>query len=65
LQRLSGGRWVKVKSFAVRRADSAGVVSSTGTVRAKLKQGTLIRAVLPQSQAGRCYLSGTTNTLKA
>jgi len=64
LQRLSGGRWVKVKTFLIRRADSSGVVSSTATVRAKLKKGTLIRAVLPQSQAGRCYLAGTTNTLR-
>jgi hypothetical protein len=65
LQRLSGNKWVKVRTFLLRRADSGGtVVSSNGTVRAKLKKGTVIRAVLPKSQAGRCYLAGFTNTLK-
>jgi hypothetical protein len=64
LQRLSGNRWLTVKRFVLKRAPSAGVASTTGTVRAKLRKGTLIRAVLPQAQAGRCYLSGATNTVR-
>jgi hypothetical protein len=64
LERLAGGKWVNVKKFTLRRAPSSGVASSTGTVRAKLKKGTIIRAVLPKAQAGRCYLAGFTNTLK-
>jgi hypothetical protein len=64
LERLAGGKWVTVKKFTVHRADSAGVASSQATVRAKLKKGTIIRAVLPKAQAGRCYLAGFTNNLK-
>jgi hypothetical protein len=64
LERLTGGKWVTVRKFTVHRADSVGVASSQGTVRARLKKGTVIRAVLPKAQAGRCYLAGFTNTLK-
>jgi hypothetical protein len=64
LERLARGKWVTVKKFTVHRADSAGVASSQATVRAKLKKGTIIRAVLPKAQAGRCYLAGFTNNLK-
>ena len=65
LERLAGNKWVTVKKFTVQRAESGGVASSTATVRATLKKGTVIRAVLPKAQAGRCYLAGFTNTLKA
>jgi hypothetical protein len=64
LERLARGKWVTVKKFMLHRAESIGVASSTGTVRAKLKKGTIIRAVLPKAQAGRCYLAGFTNNLK-
>ena len=64
LERLVGSKWVTVKKFTVQRTSSGGVASSTATVRAKLKKGTVIRAVLPKAQAGRCYLAGFTNTLK-
>jgi hypothetical protein len=64
LQRAVGNKWVNVKKFTLERQSSQGVASSKGTVRAKLKKGTLIRAVLPKAQAGRCYLAGFTNTLK-
>lgn len=64
LERLAGGRWVAVKKFTVHRMASSGVASSSATVRAKLKKGTTIRAVLPKAQAGRCYLAGFTNNLK-
>jgi hypothetical protein len=64
LERASGTKWIAVKTFTLKRQQSFGVASSTGTVRAKLKKGTLIRAVLPKSQAGACYLAGFTNTYK-
>ena len=63
LERAAGSKWVTVKKFTLKREQSFGIASSTGTVRAKLKRGTLLRAVLPKAQAGRCYLAGTTNTL--
>jgi len=64
LERASGNKWVAVKKFTLTRQPSLGVASTSGTVRAKLKKGTLIRVVLPKAQAGRCYLAGFTNTLK-
>jgi hypothetical protein len=64
LERAAGNKWVTVKKFTLKRQQSFGVASTTGVVRAKLKKGTLIRAVLPKAQAGRCYLAGFTNTLK-
>jgi len=65
LERQTGGRWIAVKTFTLKRQPSAGVASTSGTVRAKVKKGTLLRVVLPKSQAGRCYLAGATNTIKA
>jgi hypothetical protein len=64
LERASGNKWVAVKKFTLKRQPSLGVASTSGTVRAKLKRGTLIRVVLPKAQAGRCYLAGFTNALK-
>jgi len=64
LERASGSKWIAVKKFTLKREQSFGVASSIGTPRAKLKKGTLIRAVLPKSQVGRCYLAGFTNTYK-
>ena len=64
LERLAGNKWVTVKTFSVKRADSMGVASSMATVSAKLKKGTIISAVLPKAQSGRCYLAGFTNKLK-
>ena len=64
LERASGSKWIAVKKFILKRQQSWGVASSIATVRAKLKKGTLIRAVLPKSQAGACYLAGFTNTYK-
>jgi hypothetical protein len=64
LERASGNKWVAVKKFTIKRQPSAGVASSSGTVSAKFKKGTLIRVVLSKAQAGRCYLAGFTNTLK-
>jgi hypothetical protein len=65
LERASGSKWVRVRTFTLHRRSSGGVASSTARFRARVKKGTLIRAVLPKSQAGRCYLAGFTNTLKA
>ena len=64
LERLAGGTWVKVKKVFLRRQPSIGAASTIGTVRAKLRKGTVIRAVLPKSQAGSCYLAGFTNSLR-
>jgi hypothetical protein len=64
LERASGSTWVRVRTFTLHRRSSSGAASSTARFRASVKKGTLLRAVLPKSQAGRCYLAGFTNTLK-
>lgn len=65
LERHTGARWVRVRSFTLKRASSAGIASTTARFGAEVKKGTLLRAVLPKSQAGRCYLAGATNTIRA
>ena len=65
LERLAGTKWVTVRSYTLHRSNSFGVVWSTARVRAAVRPGTLLRAVLPKSQVGRCYLAGFSNTVKA
>jgi hypothetical protein len=64
LERLAGTKWVKVRSFTLHAGRSYGVVWSTARFPATVKTGRLLRAVLPKSQVGRCYLAGFSNTLK-
>jgi hypothetical protein len=64
-ERLRGTKWVRVRSFKLSGGHSVGVVWSTARFRAHVKAGTYVRAVLPKSQVGRCYLAGFSNTFKA
>jgi hypothetical protein len=64
LERAVGTKWVRVKTFTLHRVDSIGAPSSTATVRAHLKRGTTIRAVLAKSEVGHCYLAGFSNPFK-
>jgi hypothetical protein len=64
LERAHGTKWVPVKTFTLHRVDSIGAPSSTATVRAHLKRGTTIRAVLAKSEVGHCYLAGISNPFK-
>jgi hypothetical protein len=65
LERQAGANWAKVRSFTLHGRHSVGVVWSTARFGAKAKAGTTLRAVLPKSQVGRCYLAGFSNTVKA
>ena len=65
LERLVGTRWVRVRSFTLSGHHSFGVAWSTARFGAHEKAGTNLRAVLPKSQVGRCYLAGFSNTIKA
>jgi hypothetical protein len=65
LERLSGTRWFAVRSFTLHGHHSVGVAWSTARVRAHVKRGTLLRALLPKSQVGRCYLAGFSNQIRA
>ncbi len=56
------GTWQAVKTVVLTESEYSRWASATFTVR--LPKGTLIRAVFPRSQAGPCYLTGTSNTLR-
>jgi hypothetical protein len=67
------GTWATVKSVPLTDTgsnDPTGQTSAAGTTwsradfRASLPRGTLVRAVFPQSQVGRCYLAGVSNSLR-
>jgi hypothetical protein len=66
LERRAGNRWVRVRAFTLHRSSGGmGVVPWTyATFRARVKRGTFVRAVLPQSQVGRCYLPGVSNIVR-
>jgi hypothetical protein len=65
LERLVGTRWVRVRSFTLSGHHSFGVAWSTARFPAHVKAGMNLRAVLPKSQVGRCYLAGFSNTIRA
>jgi hypothetical protein len=54
------GRWAPFRSVVLTDQEAAGtLVWTSGEFTARLPRGTRLRAVLPASQAGPCYLSGT------
>jgi hypothetical protein len=66
LERRAGNRWVRVRFFTLRRSGGTmGQVPWTyARFRATVKHGTYVRAVLPRSQTGRCYLPGLSNIVR-
>jgi hypothetical protein len=65
LQRQQGRRWRvigSVKLKLVSPPDAMTAVSS-GTVRAKVKRGTQLRAVFPLAQAKPCYRAGASGAI--
>jgi hypothetical protein len=68
-QRRAGGSWKTVRRIVLTEqiGDSYGLGSvNTGEIfRARVPKGTLVRAVLPRSQARPCYLAGVSNTVRA
>jgi hypothetical protein len=67
-QRRARGSWKTVRRIVLTEqiGNSYGLESvNTGAIfRARLPRGTLVRAVLPPSQARPCYLAGVSNTLR-
>jgi hypothetical protein len=61
LQRQSGKRWVRIRSFALGR----GPFGSAADLHVGLARGTRLRVVLTQAQVGRCYLPASTTTALA
>jgi hypothetical protein len=66
LQRYAGGRWATIKRARLGRSFHAGqFLWTTGEVAAAVGKGTSLRAVLPRSQTGACYIAGISNVLRA
>lgn len=62
----SSGRWLRVKTFVFTESGATGGVTawSKGRFRSRLPGGTLVRALLPSSQARPCYEAGVSNMLR-
>lgn len=59
------GRWDRYRSVVLTEQNAPGsFVWTSGEFTARLPRGTLLRAVLPASQAGPCYLSGTSRPVR-
>jgi hypothetical protein len=61
LQRRDSRRWETLRTLAIRDAFGNGGFAST-TVR--VAEHTVLRAVLPRSQAAPCFLPGVSNTVR-
>jgi hypothetical protein len=67
LQRLKGNRWVSVKRVFLQKNSTniLPTVISSAPFRWNSRTRPRIRAILPQSQAGSCYLSGISNDIRS
>jgi hypothetical protein len=66
IQRRTGGRWKAVKNVVLTNQDgtgTGGVVNGAGFAL-RVPRGSLLRAVLPRSQAKPCYLAGVSSTVR-
>lgn len=67
-QRYRAGvrRWVTVKrvKLGTVKPPVAGTIVTSASFRSSVRSGWRVRALLPQAQAGACYLSGASNTLR-
>jgi hypothetical protein len=61
LQRLTAGRWARIRTLPIRDTFGNGGVAS-GVAR--LASGFTVRAVLPRSQAAPCFLPGISSTVR-
>jgi hypothetical protein len=67
IQRFNGSRWIFVKRVRL-HANSTNIlptVISSVAFRATFVPRARIRAILPQFQAGSCYLRGTSNVIRS
>lgn len=68
IQRRSGGAWKTLREVLLtdqRATGGDGGIMSSATFRAPIPRGTLVRAVVPISQARPCYLAGVSLTQRA
>ncbi len=67
IQRFARGRWVTARRVVLTDSGAnarSPVVWSTAKFTLAVPKGTLLRAVLPLTQARPCYLAGTSNSLR-
>jgi plastocyanin len=59
-------RWATLKRVTLRstRTPSAGTVVTSARFRSRVRRGWRVRGLLPQPQAGTCYVAGASNTLR-
>ena len=59
-------RWVRVRTVVLQRGTpSPSLARSVAIFSADAPRGALVRAVLPRSQVGACYLAGYSNVIRA
>ena len=61
------GRWVRVRTVVLAAAGTgtSPTVISGATFRSSIRRGTRVRALLPASQVGACYLGGWSNIIRS
>jgi hypothetical protein len=66
-QRFSGSRWISVKRVRLQKNSTniLPTVISSVPFRWTSKSRPRVRAILPQLQAGNCYLPGTSNEIRS
>jgi hypothetical protein len=59
-------RWATIKRVVLGAATTpnAGTLVTTARFRSRVRRGWRLRVLLPQSQAGTCYLAASSNTLR-
>lgn len=64
VQRLTPSGWKPLQTVVVRAIDGYSQYGEKKKLRFKVPKGTTIRAVLPRSQAGECYLAGYSKLIR-
>jgi hypothetical protein len=64
IQRLTPTGWKKLQIVVLKSDDGFAQYGEKKKLRFKVPKGTTIRAVLPRSQAGACYLAGYSRLIR-
>ena len=64
IERFTGTGWKKVQTVVLKAIPGYVQYAEKKKLRFKVPKGTTIRAVLPRSQAGACYLAGYSKLLR-
>ena len=64
IERLTPNGWTKLQTVVLKAQDGYVQYGEKKRLRFKVPKGTTIRAVLPRSQAGACYLAGYSKLIR-